>query len=657
MAVDNSKEIDLGSSKEVDLDSTDKLPILEGIFIDEDVEDDSVRLDYAAASSAEPAGQQAEFARPSGLDLPSLAETVRSAEERLARQNAEHEALSRAYEKARDAQKAAGARADGLAAELATMKSALAVEQHRSHELERAVAEGIAAREAARARIEEVLRESERHQGEARTLRDTLAAREISIAQVMHSLGERDAQLNALQREHAQIVPTLEARSLASAQLEMELKAAQARAEGLAVELKQHQQSLAELTARLGRADSELADNRRELRLAKTQADSYLETLRSREWRSGFNQNLYREWDAKIDAARTDHGALQAECDRLRQTAGALSRRHSEQEEAIGKLNAAAAADAAMLAKKGHELAEGEKARTELLARIEALETERKRMNDTLAGREQELGEARSLGQGEAQRLKELLTTAESREAELKAQIGELQAQAATHEEEMTVLMAHLNEARRPVQSIHADIKRLNDDLALKGLSIEQLTEDNKSLRATLERMRGALEEREFLIRRLERAEANNANVLGRLQTSIERLGTGPIAAPSTAGAEYVAELVKLDDHQVFPLGRRTRIGRIPGCEIQIDLQSVSRNHAMILKGAHELIVEDLNSTNGVLVNGRKVSRHALSDGDVLTIGETHFRCVLKPVSQAAELPTAQAAGLQEQAPHPVPPS
>ena len=50
----------------------------------------------------------------------------------------------------------------------------------------------------------------------------------------------------------------------------------------------------------------------------------------------------------------------------------------------------------------------------------------------------------------------------------------------------------------------------------------------------------------------------------------------------------------------------------------------------MILKAARELIVEDLNSTNGVLVNGRKVTRHVLNDGDVLTVGEIQFRCVLK---------------------------
>ena len=42
MAIDHSQ------SQESDLDRTDKLPILQDVSIDEDVEDDSVRLEYSA---------------------------------------------------------------------------------------------------------------------------------------------------------------------------------------------------------------------------------------------------------------------------------------------------------------------------------------------------------------------------------------------------------------------------------------------------------------------------------------------------------------------------------------------------------------------------------------------------------------------------------
>jgi hypothetical protein len=225
--------------------------------------------------------------------------------------------------------------------------------------------------------------------------------------------------------------------------------------------------------------------------------------------------------------------------------------------------------------------------------------------------------------------------------------VEQLRAAEVTHEEEMTVLMAHLNEARRPIQSIQADIKRLNDELALKTANVEQLTEENRTLRGTLERTRGALEERELLIRRLEKNASTNANVLGRLQTSIEMLGSATPPPPLFAG-EFFAELIRIDGdtRTAYPLGRRTRIGRAPGCELQIDSQSVSRHHALLLKGTREIIIEDLNSTNGVLLNGRKVTRHMLTDGDLLTIGETQFQCRLRPNPRGSEVLGEPAANL-----------
>jgi chromosome segregation ATPase len=627
-------------SKEIDLDRTDKLPILQGFSVDDDVLDDAEPLEYDASAgvmvASLPGG--ADISRQSALDLPSLAESVRSVEERIARQNADYEALSRLYEKARDAQAVAGTRADTLAAELAAAHSALAVEQQRFNEMQRAVADANAAAESTRARVEEALRDSERAQTEARTLRDSLVARDATIAQVLHSLGERDAQLSALQREHAKIVPALELRSQTSARLEAELKAARDQAQALSVDLAASRQSVAELETRLSRGEAELNEARRELRAAKAQAETYLETLRSREWRSGFNQNLFREWDERVDAAQVGQGALQAECDRLNLIAAAMNSKLVEQDEIIAKLKASKAGDAAALATRSQEIQEAQRTRAELAARIETLEAERKRAEGEITARTQELIEARAHGAAESQRLKDLQASSDARHAELTAQIEQLKADASTHEEEMTVLMAHLTEARRPIMAVQADFKRLNDDIAQRASIIDRLTEENRGLRAALERTRGALEERDLLIRRLERNASTNANVLGRLQTSIARLGTPAVSAPAPAPApvsapDYSAELVRLNGEQLvsFPLGRRTRIGRAPGCELQIDAGSVSRNHAVVLKGARELIVEDLNSTNGVQVNGKKVSRHLLSDGDVLTIGEIQFRCVVRP--------------------------
>src|SRR5882762_6152156 len=127
-----------------DLDKTDRLPILQDVVFDPDIEDDAVSMDRTGVLPGPPvraAAGMADFVRPSGVDLPSLAESVRSVEERISRQHAEFEALTRAYERARDAEADSVARANALALDLAAARTALESEQGRSRELDRALSE------------------------------------------------------------------------------------------------------------------------------------------------------------------------------------------------------------------------------------------------------------------------------------------------------------------------------------------------------------------------------------------------------------------------------------------------------------------------------------------------------------------------------------
>ena len=80
----------------------------------------------------------------------------------------------------------------------------------------------------------------------------------------------------------------------------------------------------------------------------------------------------------------------------------------------------------------------------------------------------------------------------------------------------------------------------------------------------------------------------------------------------------------------VHVLGRRTSIGRTPDNDLQIDSRSVSRHHAVILVGPVHSIIEDLNSTNGVYVNGRRITRNTLKDGDTVVFGQVHYRFAVR---------------------------
>jgi len=81
-------------------------------------------------------------------------------------------------------------------------------------------------------------------------------------------------------------------------------------------------------------------------------------------------------------------------------------------------------------------------------------------------------------------------------------------------------------------------------------------------------------------------------------------------------------------------LGRRTTIGRTPDNDLQIDAKFVSRHHAVVLAGPAHTIIEDLGSTNGVLVNNQRISRQPLKDGDVIVIGRARFRFVVRPAGE-----------------------
>ena len=76
----------------------------------------------------------------------------------------------------------------------------------------------------------------------------------------------------------------------------------------------------------------------------------------------------------------------------------------------------------------------------------------------------------------------------------------------------------------------------------------------------------------------------------------------------------------------VHLLGKRTTIGRTPDNDVPIDAEFISRHHAVALRAGGKTVIEDLNSTNGTYVNGQRISRRTLKDGDLVMLGKTEFR-------------------------------
>jgi two-component system cell cycle response regulator len=69
-------------------------------------------------------------------------------------------------------------------------------------------------------------------------------------------------------------------------------------------------------------------------------------------------------------------------------------------------------------------------------------------------------------------------------------------------------------------------------------------------------------------------------------------------------------------------------IGRSSKCDIRIDQESVSRNHASLLNNGRSVVLRDLGSTNGTLVNDQQVDEYVLRHGDLIKIGRTVFKFI-----------------------------
>jgi chromosome segregation ATPase len=227
-------------------------------------------------------------------------------------------------------------------------------------------------------------------------------------------------------------------------------------------------------------------------------------------------------------------------------------------------------------------------------------------------------------------------------------QITELSAQVATQAKTIQTEIERVRVSEERVGVLENDmrvsedaINRLESEVRSRNMRVEELTRINSQMQSEIADAKRWLAERDSLMSRLETEAAHSAALVDNIQRSIRSAASGTHEAMRENGARLLVR--SQDGHEVVHvLGRKTTIGRTPDNDLQIDASFVSRHHAVLLITGQQTVLEDLNSTNGVFVNGQRVTREVLNDGDQVMIGKARFRFAVRPTtSRASTEPSA----------------
>jgi chromosome segregation ATPase len=340
-----------------------------------------------------------------------------------------------------------------LTAELQRIRETLESERARVREAEEALSESIVAEEAARSRLVITQRESERHQEEMRAARNSIASRDKVIAQNRQTLDERDAQLAAMLREHAELTTVLDLHSASGQQLDADLQVLRDQAADAATELAASREAL----------DKERR-NRQEVERALTESNSLNSAARaslaSKEKALVEMRQSLDERDGQLAAMRREHAELAADLDSRSTSAEQFSAE-------LQALRAQAAAAALELA-ASRDAADKERRRRQ---EIERALTESNSLNgaarESLASRDEALAEMRR--------------TLDERNAQLIALQRESQAALQASEEKWQTAQRRLVGANSDLDRLRAEVASLQARLRVNDALMEELVASVRS--------------------------------------------------------------------------------------------------------------------------------------------------------------------------------
>lgn len=442
--------------------------------------------------------------------------------------------------------------------------------------------------------------------------------------------------------------------------LDGDLRAAQALIDELNATAATQRAQLADVTQRMQAAEQTATWASADVADARARISALQEALRSREARRGLWETIWREADAEIAATSASSGRMSGEREQALGRVAVLERELAESRAEV----AATHSSLAMASNERDQVTQRlTSAEYSLVARADELQLQRQRgdsldtqlqtLTRDVAALRAELATTRSS-------LQQDLDTARTQQAQQSAAAAEQQQQLrAQAEQAATAAAATETRLREALQFAEARVHQLEVEVSLKNARLQA--------QRAFESRRAAPPEEPAVAAPAppppvgpagSRAAVDGAAGSGAFP-AVDDAAAVPAALPQVAepppspeiapvtqlvarrdpellpeGAPRYLILTEGNAETVFRLGRRTTIGRADDNDIAITRASISRHHAVIMSGPRQTVIEDLNSTNGVLVNKQRVREAALRDGDVLHIGKCRFRFTSRLRSQ-----------------------
>jgi hypothetical protein len=184
----------------------------------------------------------------------------------------------------------------------------------------------------------------------------------------------------------------------------------------------------------------------------------------------------------------------------------------------------------------------------------------------------------------------------------------------------------------RPVEIGHRIARAMSDSRSV-GVRGQPVVANHFSVALTPDDLGRFADVKESMVRELcdtarEHAKGEGWTFMGPVKVELVadtelRAGSFDVKARMKEADGGAGVLVLPTGEQIVLTEYLVTFGRLPECTISFDDSNVSRQHAEIRPEGDGFVLTDLGSTNGTKVNGERVTRHRLVDGDRITLGAT----------------------------------